>query len=119
MKALLIVGIIVAVSILIDLVVLLLAKLLPPKTKSYIKVLRYESGCIPIDQPKFVLPFQYIPFVILFLALEPIIVLLFLLSPSIYKFREFLCLALIIVIPSIFLAYREVISWTSNFFRRV
>jgi NADH-quinone oxidoreductase subunit A len=109
LKALLIIGLIIAVSILIDLVVVLLAKLLPPKVKSDVKYFRYESGCIPVEKPKFVLPFQYIPFVMLFLALEPIAVLLLLLS-SLSGFEKFLAITLIIVIPSIALAYRGVVA---------
>jgi len=109
LKALLIIGLIIAVSVLIDLVVVLLAKLLPPKVKSDVKYLRYESGCIPVEKPKFVLPFQYIPFVMLFLALEPIAVLLLLLSP-LSGFEKFLAITVIIVIPSIALAYRGVVA---------
>jgi NADH-quinone oxidoreductase subunit A len=105
MKALFIIGLIVAVSVLIDLVVVAMAKILPMRVKSDLKFLRYESGCMPIENPKFVLPFQYIPFVIVFLALEPIIVLILLLS-TFSDVLTFLAVTLALVIPSVVCAYR-------------
>ncbi len=98
LDALILIGLIVLVGVLIDVVILILAKILPPNVESEVKEMRYESGNIPIERPKYVLPFQYIPFLILFLALEPIVVIILLLTPFDH-FLKFLAVTLTLTLP--------------------
>ncbi len=103
MGAMLIVGILIAVGFLMDVAILILAKLLPMKSESEFKDLRYESGNVPVERPKFVLPFQYVPFMLMFLSLEPIVVLTLMVSQ--FSPIVFISLVLILAIPTTILAF--------------
>ncbi|ADB58625.1 NADH-quinone oxidoreductase subunit A [Archaeoglobus profundus] len=98
MDALTLIGLVVAVGLVIDLIMLILTKLLPEKVKSEVKEMRYEAGNVPIERPKHALPFQYVPYLILFLAVEPIAVLMLLLSPF-SDYIKFLAVTLALLIP--------------------
>ncbi len=104
MRAMLIVGILMAVGVLMDVAILILAKFLPMKSESEFKNLRYESGNVPVERPKFVLPFQYVPFMLMFLSLEPIVVLTLILAQ--FSSIVFTSLVLILMVPTIILAFK-------------
>ncbi len=97
MDALKLIGLIVAVGLAIDLIILTLTKLLPKRVESEVKEMRYEAGNIPVERPKQALPFQYIPYLILFLAVEPIAVIMLLLSP--FGNIKFLAITMALLIP--------------------
>ncbi len=103
---LLVLILIVAVALVTDLAVLLLLKYLPKYRPSAVKVQRFEAGNIPIGYPKWVLPMQYLGFVVLFLALEPVFVLILLLSAlgseDVYAFTF---IALVLLLPGLYAGY--------------
>ena len=100
-----IVGIVIGLCILIDLVIVVLAKVLTPKKPTPIKIQRFESGNLPVGTPKYVLPMQYVGFMMMFLGCEPIIVLLFILSP-LREAIPLLLLTFLMLIPALYYSYR-------------
>ena len=96
MDPLILIGLIVGIGLIIDLIVILLAKIKGDESK--LKTLRYESGSLPAEKPKYELPFQYIPYLILFLSIEPIAVIILLLSP-LENFYKIFGITLILLIP--------------------
>ncbi len=99
MDALTLVILIVLVGMAIDLLILTLAKVLPKRVESDVKVMRYEAGNVPSGKPKSKLPFQYIPYLILFLSVEPIAVIVLLLSP--FRNLPFIAIAFAILVPAL------------------
>jgi NADH:ubiquinone oxidoreductase subunit 3 (subunit A) len=97
---------IVAVALITDLAVLILIKILPRYRITAVKVQRFEAGNIPLGRPKWVFPVQYFGFVVLFLALEPVFVLILLLSAvasaDVYAFT---LIALIMLLPALYVGY--------------
>lgn len=102
----LIVVILVAVALITDVAVLILAKILPRYRPTDVKVSRFEAGNPPLGLQKWTLPMQYIGFMIMFMAFEPILVLLLLFSatPNLDVFALTL-LAFIFILPAIYTAY--------------
>ncbi|MCS7144592.1 MAG: NADH-quinone oxidoreductase subunit A [Archaeoglobaceae archaeon] len=97
---------IVAIALITDLAILILVKILPKYRLTEVKIQRFEAGNIPIGHPKWVLPMQYLGFVVMFLALEPVFVLILLLSamPSddVYAFT---IIALALLLPALYAGY--------------
>ncbi len=105
------IGVVLAVCVLTDVALLLLVKILPMYYPSDLKVSRWESGNLPIKHPKFTLPMQYFGFMFMFMAAEPIIVLLLLLSA--YPSMEFIALmlmVLLLLLPAIYVGYKAAIE---------
>ncbi len=90
----------------IDVIILILAKVLTMKKPSTAKIQRFESGNPPIATPKFVLPMQYVGFLLMFLGCEPILVLFLLLSLKPLEFVHLLVIGLILLIPAIYASYK-------------
>ncbi|MDK2795665.1 MAG: hypothetical protein PWQ22_968 [Archaeoglobaceae archaeon] len=103
---LLVLILVVAVALITDVAVLILIKILPKYRMTPVKVQRFEAGNIPIGHPKWVLPMQYLGFVIIFLALEPVFVLILLLSAvptaDVYAFT---LIALALFIPALYAGF--------------
>ncbi len=106
-----IVLLVIGVAIATDVIILLLAKIFPKYRPTEVKLQRFEAGNPPIGTPKWVLPMQYIGFMILFMAAEPIIVLLLLLSakPSIDVYAATV-IAFILLLPAIYVAYNSALE---------
>jgi len=102
----LIVGILIGVCIIMDVAILGLAKVLPQKNPTPVKIQRFEAGNPPIGVPKFVMPMQYMGFMVMFMALEPVLVLLLLLSayPT-PAFAYILLVSMILIVPPLYIAY--------------
>ncbi|AEA46552.1 NADH-quinone oxidoreductase subunit A [Archaeoglobus veneficus] len=105
MDNIVIVGILIGLCIFIDAVIVLLAKTLTPKKPTPVKTQRFESGNMPIGIPKYVLPMQYVGFLILFLGCEPVVVLLLILAP-LRTAIPLILLTLLMLIPAIAYSYR-------------
>ncbi len=106
MESALIVGILIGVCIIMDIAILGLAKILPRKNPTPVKIQRFEAGNPPLGVPKFVMPMQYMGFMVMFMALEPILVLLLLLSAHPTSgFAYLVLLSIVLIIPPIYVAY--------------
>ncbi len=102
--------IVLAVCAITDIAIVIVARYLAPRRPTILKVQRFESGNPPLSIPKYVLMAQYMPYLLLFLACEPIFVLLLVLavstklSPTLYSAT--LGIVLLITLPLIYLAYK-------------
>ncbi|NVM23585.1 MAG: NADH-quinone oxidoreductase subunit A [Desulfobacterales bacterium] len=102
----LIIGVLVLICVLVDGILLLLVKVLPRYNLTEIKTMRWEAGNPPMKFPKYTLPMQYFGYMFLFMAAEPIIVILLLFSahPSL-SFTMLLLLSLLLLLPAIYVGY--------------
>jgi len=93
-----------------DAIVLIVARYLTLKRFTIEKIQRFESGNPPLSIPKYVLIMQYIPFLFLFMACEPIVVLLLLFAVSIrftiIQYLTTLGIALLLTLPMIYVIYK-------------
>ncbi len=102
-----ILGVLVGIALLTDLIILILAKFLPRYRLTELKIQRFEAGNVPIGVPKWVLPMQYIGFMLLFMGVEPIIVVLFLIVA--FKTLDVYFITLVsflILVPAIYVGYK-------------
>ena len=102
-----VVGLVLLVCVLMDIVLLILSKIWPIYHPSEVKMSRWEAGNIPIRLPKYTLPMQYFGFMFMFMAAEPILVILLLFSayPSV-NFYLVLLLSLLLLLPAIYVGYK-------------
>jgi NADH-quinone oxidoreductase subunit A len=103
----LIVIILIAVCIVTDVAILVLAKIFPKYRPTEIKHQRFEAGNPPLGVPKWVLPMQYVGFMLMFMAAEPILVLLLLFSafPRLDVYAITL-IAFILLLPAVYAGYQ-------------
>ena len=106
-EAVLLIAVLIVVSVLIDVVLLLLVKVLPRYNLTEIKTMRWEAGNPPMKFPKFTLPMQYVGYMYLFMAVEPIVVLLLLFAahPGM-SYLLFLALTLVLLLPALYVGYK-------------
>jgi NADH:ubiquinone oxidoreductase subunit 3 (subunit A) len=102
----LIIAVLIVVTVLIDVVLLLLVKVLPRYNLTEIKTMRWEAGNPPLEFPKYTLPMQYFGYMFLFMAAEPIVVILLLFAahPSL-SFTLLLLLSLVLLLPAVYVGY--------------
>ena len=107
MEDAIVVAFVIVLSFIVDVAIYSLSKILPKRKPTDLKYTRWESGNISVGFPKYVLPFQYFGFVVLFMAFEPIIVLMLLFSlfPKI-AFFQFLLIAWISLLPALYFSYK-------------
>lgn len=107
----LVVAVLVVVCLVIDGAIVILAKLLPKYNLTPIKIQRFEAGNLPVGAPKSVLPMQYFGFLFMFLACEPIIVLLLLFSANPTNYAIVLIiLSLLILLPALYVSYKYAVD---------
>ena len=101
-----IVAIVIGLCIFIDAVIMILAKILTPSNPpSVVKVERFESGNLPFMTPKYSLPMQYTGYLLVFLGVEPIVVLLFILAPLRIAI-PLIGVTFVMLTPAIYAGYR-------------
>ena len=85
----------------------MLAKVLPKYNPTLVKMQRFEAGNPPLAAPKYVLPMQYAGFLIMFMAVEPVLVLLLLFSayPTIDAIALIL-ISIVLLIPVVYVSYQ-------------
>jgi NADH-quinone oxidoreductase subunit A len=107
---------VVVISLIMDGAILILSKILPKYTHNEIKISRYEAGNIPIKDPKSRIPMQYFGYMFMFMALEPVLVLILILAvtPTL-SFFAILGVTALLFIPAIYSGYR--ITTSMAYFR--
>ncbi|MBE8539777.1 NADH-quinone oxidoreductase subunit A [Geoglobus acetivorans] len=107
MEEVIVVAFVVVVSFVVDVAVYLLANILPKKNPTPLKYERWESGNISVGFPKYTLPMQYFGFLVLFMAFEPVVVLilLFAMFPGL-DYLKFLAIALVSMLPAFYFSYK-------------
>lgn len=107
LKNVIVVVAVIAVSLLIDGAILTLTKILPRANPTPVKLQRFEAGNPPIGVPKYTLPMQYMGFMFMFMAAEPALVILLLISASpTFDGTILLALILILLLPAVYVSYR-------------
>ncbi len=106
-EAVLIIAVLIFICVLVDGALLLLVKILPSYNLTEIKTMRWEAGNPPMKFPKYTLPMQYFGYMFLFMAAEPIIVILLLFSayPN-GSFTILLLLSLLLLLPAVYVGYK-------------
>ncbi|RLG37427.1 NADH-quinone oxidoreductase subunit A [Candidatus Alkanophaga liquidiphilum] len=105
------IGTLIAVCLITDLVMLILIKIFPKYYPSELKSGRFEAGNVPLRYPRWTLPMQYFGFMFLFMAVEPIIVLLLVLSSlSPEHFLPLLLISLLLLLPTIYVGYKMAVE---------
>jgi len=106
-EVILLIGLVVLICVLVDGILLLLVKILPRYDLTEIKTMRWEAGNPAMKNPKYALPMQYFGYMFLFMAAEPIVVILFLFAacPG-FNFLVLLLLSLLLLLPAIYAGYR-------------
>jgi NADH-quinone oxidoreductase subunit A len=106
-----IIGAVIGISLVIDGAILILSKILPRYRITEIKESRFEAGNIPIRNPKHRIPMQYFGYMYMFMAIEPVLVLLLLFSvyPSL-NFYTLLAITAILFVPAVFFGYKLTLS---------
>ena len=102
----LIVTIVIVVALIADIAILVMAKILPRYRPTDVKISRFEAGNPPLGSQKWTLPMQYLGFMVMFMAFEPILVLLLLFSsfPNLDVFALTI-LAFLLILPGLYVAY--------------
>ncbi|GAB6947041.1 hypothetical protein JCM16161A_11710 [Vulcanisaeta sp. JCM 16161] len=121
--ALAILIVIVVVALITDAAIMYVAKRLAAKNPNVSKLQRYEAGNPPVGEARYVFPIQYVGFLLMFLGMEPIIVILLILSSAaiIALPITYIILAiLVITLPSIYVGYKYAlkIAYPKEFIRR-
>ncbi len=106
-EAVLVIAVLILVCLLTDGALLIIMKILPRYNPTEIKMSRWEAGNIPIKYPKYTLPMQYFGFMFMFMAVEPIIVIVLLFSayPGPW-FLALLLLSFLLLLPAIYVGYK-------------
>lgn len=102
-----VIGLILVVCVLTDVMILALSKILPRYNLTDLKRSRWEAGNLPVPNPKSALPIQYLGFMFIFMAVEPILVTLFIFAayPGL-NFYIILIVSLLIVLPAIYVGVK-------------
>lgn len=102
-----IIAVVVVICVLVDGILLVLVQGLPKYNPTEIKMMRWEAGNPPMKNPKYTLPMQYFGYMFLFMAAEPIVVIMLLFSayPGL-SFSVLLLLSLVLLLPAIYAGYK-------------
>jgi NADH:ubiquinone oxidoreductase subunit 3 (subunit A) len=111
----LLIGILILICVLTDGILLILVKLLPRYDLTEVKMMRWEAGNPPMKYPKYTLPMQYFGYMFLFMAAEPIVVILLLFSayPGL-GFSVLLLLSLLILLPALYVGYKMALEMAES-----
>ena len=114
MEEVIVVAFVIVISIVADVAVYGISRILPKRNPTELKYLRWESGNISAGLPKYTLPMQYYGFVVLFMAFEPVVVLflLFALFPGV-EYLKFIAISFIAMLPAFYFTYK-IASVASN-----
>jgi NADH-quinone oxidoreductase subunit A len=92
------------VGLITDVAIVLVARYVAARRPSPVKELRYEAGNPPVGAPKYVLPVQYIGFLVMFLGIEPVVALLLVLAS--WGLTPLLLALALPILPGIYVTYR-------------
>ncbi len=96
----------VILSVITDALVIYIAFKVAEKRPSPVKAFRYEAGNPPVGEVKFVLPMQYVGFLIMFFAVEPILAILLVIGAFGAYTSLVIALFIALLIPSVYAAYK-------------
>ncbi|MGC8542527.1 MAG: NADH-quinone oxidoreductase subunit A [Vulcanisaeta sp.] len=121
--ALAILIVLVVIALITDAAIMYVARKLAAKNPNVVKLQRYEAGNPPTGEARYVFPIQYVGFLLMFLGVEPIIVILLILSSAAVAalpITYMVVAILIVALPSIYVGYKYALkmAYPKEFLRR-
>ncbi|WP_229709821.1 NADH-quinone oxidoreductase subunit A [Vulcanisaeta souniana] len=107
--ALAILIVLVVIAIIADVAIIYIARKVAARNPNASKLQRYEAGNPPVGEARYVFPIQYVGFLLMFLGIEPIIVILLILSSVVSATLPitYVILALLVIaLPSVYVGYK-------------
>ncbi len=120
--ALAIVIVLLVVAIITDAAIIYVTRRLAARNPNVVKLQRYEAGNPPVGEARYVFPVQYVGFLLMFLGIEPIMVILLVISSMTITVLTVIMIVIILLItlPSIYVGYKYALemAYPKEFLRR-
>jgi NADH-quinone oxidoreductase subunit A len=121
--ALAIVIVLLVIALITDAAIIYVTRRLAAKNPNAVKLQRYEAGNPPVGEARYIFPIQYVGFLLVFLGMEPIIVILLILSSAAVVGMPIVTMILVILLialPSVYVGYKYAlkIAYPKEFLRR-
>jgi NADH:ubiquinone oxidoreductase subunit 3 (chain A) len=121
--ALAIVIVLLVIALITDAAIIYVTRRLAAKNPNAVKLQRYEAGNPPVGEARYIFPIQYVGFLLVFLGMEPVIVILLILSSAAVVGMPIVIMILVILLialPSIYVGYKYAlkIAYPKEFLRR-
>ncbi|PLC68573.1 NADH-quinone oxidoreductase subunit A [Vulcanisaeta sp. EB80] len=130
--ALAIMIVLLVIALITDAAIIYVTRRLAAKNPNVVKLQRYEAGNPPVGEARYVFPIQYVGFLLVFLGMEPVIVILLILSSAavvgmptsvrIYNLHIVIMILVILLIalPSVYVGYKYALkmAYPKEFLRR-
>jgi len=121
--ALAIVIVLLVIALITDAAIIYVTRRLAAKNPNAVKLQRYEAGNPPVGEARYVFPIQYVGFLLVFLGMEPVIVILLILSSAAVVGMPIVIMILVILLialPSVYVGYKYAlkIAYPKEFLRR-
>ena len=121
--ALAIVIVLLVIALITDAAIIYVTRRLAAKNPNAVKLQRYEAGNPPVGEARYIFPIQYVGFLLVFLGMEPIIVILLILSSAAVVGMPIVTMILVILLialPSIYVGYKYALkmAYPKEFLRR-
>ncbi|KUO81848.1 MAG: NADH-ubiquinone oxidoreductase [Vulcanisaeta sp. OSP_8] len=121
--ALAIVIVLLVIALITDAAIIYVTRRLAAKNPNAVKLQRYEAGNPPVGEARYIFPIQYVGFLLVFLGMEPVIVILLILSSAAVVGMPIVIMILVILLialPSIYVGYKYALkmAYPKEFLRR-
>jgi NADH-quinone oxidoreductase subunit A len=121
--ALAIMIVLLVIALITDAAIIYVTRRLAAKNPNVVKLQRYEAGNPPVGEARYVFPIQYVGFLLVFLGMEPVIVILLILSSAAVVGMPIVIMILVILLialPSVYVGYKYAlkIAYPKEFLRR-
>ncbi|MDT7863893.1 MAG: NADH-quinone oxidoreductase subunit A [Vulcanisaeta sp.] len=121
--ALAIVIVLLVIALITDAAIIYVTRRLAAKNPNAVKLQRYEAGNPPVGEARYVFPIQYVGFLLVFLGMEPVIVILLILSSAAVVGMPIVIMILVILLialPSVYVGYKYALkmAYPKEFLRR-
>jgi len=121
--ALAIMIVLLVIALITDAAIIYVTRRLAAKNPNVVKLQRYEAGNPPVGEARYVFPIQYVGFLLVFLGMEPVIVILLILSSAAVVGMPIVIMILailLIALPSVYVGYKYAlkIAYPKEFLRR-
>jgi NADH-quinone oxidoreductase subunit A len=121
--ALAIMIVLLVIALITDAAIIYVTRRLAAKNPNAVKLQRYEAGNPPVGEARYVFPIQYVGFLLVFLGMEPVIVILLILSSAAVVGMPIVIMILVILLialPSVYVGYKYALkmAYPKEFLRR-
>ncbi|WP_069806390.1 NADH-quinone oxidoreductase subunit A [Vulcanisaeta thermophila] len=115
--------VLIVIALITDAALMFVVRKIAARNPNVVKLQRYEAGNPPVGDARYVFPIQYVGFLIMFLGIEPVIVLLLVLTSALAPTMPLAIMVLLILVlslPSIYVAYKYALklAYPSDLLRR-